>query len=263
MSSKGGKVDVELTVYCTTSTRHFLSTDYYVPGCRIRKLLPGVVPTVFDEYPSYLVPSTKKPRKEPAPRCSLPAPQPSKRKVDLPELQHDFADKKNSVCTQTANKDAQRGYAHTRTAQLLTLPAKCTLQRYMGPSPTTTGMSPAMRERLVFEASLLSSKQHMATLIIDEASIKPKCIYDRKLDTVFRWRDKPSSDTPDGVRDISGILVQKLYGHQKDMTVKLARNLTKKHVYPTNLEKMNVLRIVQIFSPQVTAAIENLQDNRR
>ncbi|KAH7958884.1 hypothetical protein HPB49_006121 [Dermacentor silvarum] len=465
------------TVVCS---RHFLSTDY-VPGCQIRKLLPGVVPTVFDEYPSYLVPSAKKPHKEPASRCSVPAPKPSKRKaepegaVDLPESQDDFADKKHSVCTQTANKDAQRvsayvsligrlrkqaayhrskcsklqqqldaarkanafyrenkrhasvkeivadsakgekkaifllhqldsygqkrpcypeeiirecvvwrflspkGYDHARTSQLLTLPAKCTLQRYMGPSPTTTGMSPAMRERLVFEASLLSSKQHMATLIIDEASIKPKCIYDKKSDAVFGLRDKPSSDTPggsketlanrvlcfvlhgiassyripcsyyftkqlsgrdlfawtkevinavescgflivrivtdnysanttmfklmgngylstvvehphddnrviflsfdpchvlknvrsqflereltDGVGDISGIFVQKLYEHQKDMTVKLARNLTKKHVYPTNLEKMNVLRAVQTFSPQVIAAIEHLQEN--
>ncbi|KAH7940576.1 hypothetical protein HPB49_002197 [Dermacentor silvarum] len=45
------------------------------------------------------------------------------------------------------------------------------------------------------------------------------------------------------------------------MTVKLARNLTKKHVYPTNLEKMNVLRAVQTFSPQVIAAIEHLQEN--
>ncbi|KAH7978383.1 hypothetical protein HPB49_005380 [Dermacentor silvarum] len=65
----------------------------------------------------------------------------------------------------------------------------------------------------------------------------------------------------DGVGDISGIFVQKLYEHQKDMTVKLARNLTKKHVYPTNLEKMNVLRAVQTFSPQVIAAIEHLQEN--
>ncbi|KAH6933448.1 hypothetical protein HPB50_015014 [Hyalomma asiaticum] len=197
----------------------------------------------------------------------------------------------------------------------------------------------------------------MSTLIIDKASIKPKCIYDRKSHAVFGLRDKPSSDTPggsketlangvlcfvlhgiassyripcsyyftkqlsgrhlfawskevinvvescgffvcivmdnfsanttmfklmgsgclwavvehpydtirvvflsfdlchvlknvwsqflereltDGVGYISGIFVQKLYEHQKDMTVKLARNLTKKHVYPTNLEKMNV-----------------------
>ncbi|KAH7941274.1 hypothetical protein HPB49_011539 [Dermacentor silvarum] len=277
----------------------FLSTDY-VPGCRIRKLLPGVVPTVFDEYPSYLVPSAKKPRKEPASRCSVPAPKPSKRNaepegaVDLPESQDDFADKNivsalkrqiktpselrkqaayhRSKCSKLQQLlDAARkanafyrenkrhasvkevvadsakgekkaifllhqldsygqkrpcypeeiirecvvwrflspkGYDHARTSQLLTLPAKCTLQRYMGPSPTTTGM---------------------------------------KL--------------TDGVGDISGIFVQKLYEHQKDMTVKLARNLTKKHVYPTNLEKMNVLRAVQTFSPQVIAAIEHLQEN--
>ncbi|KAH7937277.1 hypothetical protein HPB49_009923 [Dermacentor silvarum] len=98
---------------CVPHSGIFLSTDY-VPGCRIRKLLPGVVPTMFDEYPSYLVPSVKKPRKEPASRWSVPAPKPSKRNAepegaaDLPESQDDFADKKHSVCTQTANKDAQR-----------------------------------------------------------------------------------------------------------------------------------------------------------
>ncbi|KAL1476480.1 hypothetical protein MTO96_036463 [Rhipicephalus appendiculatus] len=54
-------------------------------------------------------------------------------------------------------------------------------------------MSNAMKERLVHEASLLSSKQHMASLIIDEASIKQKCIYDRKADAVFGLKDKPES----------------------------------------------------------------------
>ncbi|KAH6933672.1 hypothetical protein HPB50_017489 [Hyalomma asiaticum] len=54
-------------------------------------------------------------------------------------------------------------------------------------------MSNAMKERLVQEASLLSSKQHMASLIIDEASIKQKCIYDRKADAVFGLKDKPES----------------------------------------------------------------------
>ncbi|KAH7966218.1 hypothetical protein HPB49_014548 [Dermacentor silvarum] len=63
----------------------------------------------------------------------------------------------------------------------------------MGPSPTTSGMSNAMKERLIHEASLLSSKQHMASLIIGEASIKPKCIYDRKADAVFGLKDKPES----------------------------------------------------------------------
>ncbi|KAL1471749.1 hypothetical protein MTO96_039763, partial [Rhipicephalus appendiculatus] len=54
-------------------------------------------------------------------------------------------------------------------------------------------MSPAMKERLIFEASMLSRKQHMASLIIDEAAIKPKCVYDRKADTVFGLKDKPDN----------------------------------------------------------------------
>ncbi|KAL1439193.1 hypothetical protein MTO96_047409 [Rhipicephalus appendiculatus] len=40
----------------------------------------------------------------------------------------------------------------------------------------------------------------------------------------------------DGCDVISGTYVQKLYEYQKSMTVKLARNLTRKHAYPTNLE---------------------------
>lgn len=52
--------------------------------------------------------------KEPESRCSVPVPKPSMRKaeqegtVDLSESQDDFADKKHSVCTQKANKEAQR-----------------------------------------------------------------------------------------------------------------------------------------------------------
>ncbi|KAH7949212.1 hypothetical protein HPB49_006390 [Dermacentor silvarum] len=117
-TSRENLVVNDKTASAVVCSRHFLSTDY-VPGYQIRKLiLPGVVPTVFDEYPSYLVLSAKKPRKEPASRCSVPAPKPSKRKaepegaVDLPESQDDFAHKKHSVCTQTANKDAQRVSAY-------------------------------------------------------------------------------------------------------------------------------------------------------
>ncbi|KAH6937739.1 hypothetical protein HPB50_003746 [Hyalomma asiaticum] len=60
--------------------------------------------------------------------------------------------------------------------------------------PNNMGLSNAMKECLVQEASLLSSKQHMASLIIDEASIKQKCIYDRKADVVFGLKDKPESN---------------------------------------------------------------------
>lgn len=463
------------TVVCC---RHFLQSDY-VAGCRIKKLLPSSVPTVFEEYPSYLAPSAKKPRKDPTDRNPLPPPKSTKRKAEwaheVSNTPDDIADENPSVYTQTTNNDAQRasrylsmigrlrsqvtyhrsksgkllqqlaaerkvinsyrgdenyaslkkidadsqkgdkkavfllhqiksygkkrlcypeevirecviwrflspkGYDHARASNLLTLPAKCTLQRYMGPSPTSSGMSTAMKERLIHEASMLSSKQHMASLIVDEAAIKPKCIYDRKADAVFGLRDKPANSMPcssretlanrvlcfvlhgitnsyripcsyyftkqlsgrdlfawikevisavescgfvivrivsdnysanttmfkhmgngclstvvnhphdheriiflsfdpchilknirsqflereltDGSGDITGMFVQKLYEYQKEMTVKLARNLTRKHVYPSNLEKMNVLRAVQVFSPQVIAALEQLQEN--
>ncbi|KAH9378283.1 hypothetical protein HPB48_007093 [Haemaphysalis longicornis] len=72
----------------------------------------------------------------------------------------------------------------------------------MGPSPTTPGMSASMKERLVSEASMLSSKQYMASLIIDEASIRPKCIYDRKADAVFGLKDKPGGDTPSSSKEV-------------------------------------------------------------
>ena len=84
-----------------------------------------------------------------------------------------------------------KGYDCVRKSDLLTLPAKCTLQSYVGPSPTSSGMSPATKERLIFEASMLSRKQHITSLIIDEAAVKPKCVYDRKADTVFGLKDKP------------------------------------------------------------------------
>ncbi|KAH7957081.1 hypothetical protein HPB52_015086 [Rhipicephalus sanguineus] len=250
---------------------------------------------------------------------------------------------------------------------------------YIGPSPTSSGMSNAMKDRLVHEASLVSSKQHMASLIIDEASMKQKCIYDKKADAVFGLKDKPESsmaktakealenrvlcfelhgttslrkipcsyyitkqlsgrdlfawtkeviaavesrgfiivrivtdnysanvtmfkhmgngnlntvvrhphdanrvillsfdpchvlknvrnqflerELTDGTGVISGVFVQKLYEHQKHTTVKLARNLTRKHVYPSNLEKMSVLRAVQVFAPHVSAAVEHLQQD--
>ncbi|KAH6948712.1 hypothetical protein HPB50_025926 [Hyalomma asiaticum] len=50
-----------------------------------------------------------------------------------------------------------------------------------------------MKERLIFEALMLSSKQHMASLIIDEAAIKPKCVYDRKADTVLVLKTNPAT----------------------------------------------------------------------
>ncbi|KAH7965708.1 hypothetical protein HPB49_009970 [Dermacentor silvarum] len=66
----------------------------------------------------------------------------------------------------------------------------------------------------------------------------------------------------DGTGVITAKFVQKLYAFEMDKTVKLMTNLTRKHVYPLNVEKMNVFRTLQIFSSQVTAALCHLQENR-
>ncbi|XP_075726358.1 uncharacterized protein LOC142768285 [Rhipicephalus microplus] len=47
---------------------------------------------------------------------------------------------------------------------------------------------------------------------------------------------------------------------QQGSLVKPVQFLTRKHVFPTNMEKMNVQRAVQVFSPPVTAALKFLQE---
>ncbi|KAG8176027.1 hypothetical protein JTE90_024669 [Oedothorax gibbosus] len=60
---------------------------------------------------------------------------------------------------------------------------------------------------------------------------------------------------------ITGNFVKKLYEMQEDQIVKPVRFLTRKHVYPNNLEKMNVLRAVQVFSAPVIATIQFFREN--
>lgn len=61
---------------------------------------------------------------------------------------------------------------------------------------------------------------------------------------------------------ISSNYVKDLYKIQKNLIVKPVRFLTAKHVYPSNFEKMNVRRAVEIFSPPVTAAIKYLSQHQ-
>ncbi|KAL1421211.1 hypothetical protein MTO96_004222 [Rhipicephalus appendiculatus] len=60
--------------------------------------------------------------------------------------------------------------------------------------------------------------------------------------------------------EISSCYIKKLYELQKDLVVKPVRYLSRKHVYPNNIEKMNVARAIQVLSPDVTAALEHLRD---
>ena len=61
---------------------------------------------------------------------------------------------------------------------------------------------------------------------------------------------------------ISSSYLKALYGLQRGWPLKPVRYLTKKHLYPSNLEKMNVLRAVQIFSPTVTSALKLLKEEK-
>ncbi|KAH9366530.1 hypothetical protein HPB48_010316 [Haemaphysalis longicornis] len=60
--------------------------------------------------------------------------------------------------------------------------------------------------------------------------------------------------------EVSSTYVKKLYDLQKGWIVTPVRSLTRKHVYPNNIEKMNVKTAVEVFSPDVTAALEFLKD---
>lgn len=60
--------------------------------------------------------------------------------------------------------------------------------------------------------------------------------------------------------EVSSCYIKKLYELQKDLVVKPVRYLSRKHVYPNNIEKMNVARAIQVLSPDVTAALEHLKD---
>ncbi|XP_070396043.1 uncharacterized protein [Dermacentor albipictus] len=58
--------------------------------------------------------------------------------------------------------------------------------------------------------------------------------------------------------EVSSSHLKKLYEMQKAWIVKPVRNLSRKHVYPNNIEKMNVKRAVEVFSSDVTSALEVL-----
>ncbi|KAH6925841.1 hypothetical protein HPB50_011089 [Hyalomma asiaticum] len=60
--------------------------------------------------------------------------------------------------------------------------------------------------------------------------------------------------------EVSSSYIKKLYELQKDLVVKPVRYLSRKHVYPNNIEKMNVARAIQVLSPDVSAALEHLRD---
>ncbi|KAH7932918.1 hypothetical protein HPB49_004897 [Dermacentor silvarum] len=63
-----------------------------------------------------------------------------------------------------------------------------------------------------------------------------------------------------GTKEISSKYIKMLYKMQRNSTVKPIRFLTRKHLYPSNIDKMNVRSAVQLFGVAVTAALKYLKD---
>ncbi|XP_040076067.1 uncharacterized protein LOC120848163 [Ixodes scapularis] len=59
---------------------------------------------------------------------------------------------------------------------------------------------------------------------------------------------------------VSSSHLKKLYELQKKWLVKPVRFLSRKHVYPNNIEKMNVRRAVEVLSPDVTSALSYMKN---
>ena len=60
---------------------------------------------------------------------------------------------------------------------------------------------------------------------------------------------------------ISTSFIRLLYDMQKQGVMKPVRNLTHKHVYPSNFKKMNVSRALKIFSTEMITALKFLKQN--
>ena len=65
----------------------------------------------------------------------------------------------------------------------------------------------------------------------------------------------------DGLEEITGEYVENLYKLQSKEIIKPVPFFTRKHVAPTNFEKMNVKRAKEVYSTEVITALECLKDN--
>lgn len=81
---------------------------------------------------------------------------------------------------------SRKGYDHVRSRNLLNLPCRSTLQRFVGSSTGETGVTRLIRERLQTERQgFRSDNEAYCSLIVDEMSVQQKLIYDRQVDRIF------------------------------------------------------------------------------
>ncbi|KAH7976578.1 hypothetical protein HPB52_016519 [Rhipicephalus sanguineus] len=161
-----------------------------------------------------------------------------------------------------------KAYEHIRSSGLLRLPCRSTLERFLSSSRKEVGITDLIKQRLSAElASHTSAQSKTCSLIVDEMRVKQRLLYLKQRDAFVGEVDygdclpqkqpgKP--EEPDG--EITAQYLKDLYKMQQRSIVKPVRFLTRKHVYPTSMEKMNARRAVQVVSPPVTAALKLLKE---
>ncbi|KAH7975773.1 hypothetical protein HPB52_005015 [Rhipicephalus sanguineus] len=119
--------------------------------------------------------------------------------------------------------------------------------------------------RLQQDPTLVQSK--MCSLIVNKMRVKQCLLYLKQRDTFVDKVDyddclpqkqpgKP--EEPGG--EITAQYLKDLYKMQQHSIVKPVWFLTRKHVHPTSMKKINVRRAVQVVSPPVTAALKLLKE---
>ncbi|KAK3909806.1 DNA transposase [Frankliniella fusca] len=161
------------------------------------------------------------------------------------------------------------------------MPVRSTLKRYLGPSTGEVGITSDVRDRMEAEVKTLQPIERFCTLMVDEMAIAEKAVLDKKSDQVFGVENLDEQDennnrhlankllcfvihgccTPFTIpasyyftRSASGTDLHRLALQKKEL-IKPVRYLSRKHVTPLGIEKQNVERADQFFSPSLVATL--------
>ncbi|KAL1427134.1 hypothetical protein MTO96_017703 [Rhipicephalus appendiculatus] len=122
------------------------------------------------------------------------------------------------------------------------------------------------------EAKTKKKQARCGSLLMDEMSLKQAAVYQKQSDAVHGLVDLGCAEVDYGLEEelathLLCFVFVGLSTHYRNLhdiqeklggAFKLVRSLTKKLLWPSNLEKMSVARAVAIFSPEVTSVLRFL-----
>lgn len=103
---------------------------------------------------------------------------------------------------------SSKGYEYARSRNLLKLPCRATLQKYVGQSTGEIGTTSLIKERLRVEYEGIGVEQEAyCSLIIDEMAIQQKVIYDKQVDKIFGLVDMGAAEDTTTVPEVANRLL--------------------------------------------------------